>query len=59
MGKELKYRLVPIDRPGHDLCFSIDPVRLYKLGWQAPKSFEERLTETVDWYQNNPKWLAR
>jgi dTDP-glucose 4,6-dehydratase len=59
MGRELSYRLVPVDRPGHDLCFSVDPSRLYELGWQAPDTFEERLTETVNWYQNNPKWLSR
>jgi dTDP-glucose 4,6-dehydratase len=59
MGCELRYRLVPVDRPGHDLCFSIDPGKLYKLGWQAPNSYEERLTQTVHWYQTNPKWLVR
>jgi dTDP-D-glucose 4,6-dehydratase len=41
------------------LCFSVDPIRLYELGWQAPRSFKERLTETVEWYQNNLEWLTR
>jgi dTDP-glucose 4,6-dehydratase len=59
MGRELSYRLVPVDRPGHDLCFSVDPGRLYELGWQAPDSYTKRLTQTVDWFQNNPEWLAR
>ena len=59
MGRELFYRLVPVDRPGHDLCFSVDPGRLYELGWQAPNTFEERLTQTVNWYNNNPEWLSR
>jgi dTDP-glucose 4,6-dehydratase len=59
MGCELSYRLVPVDRPGHDLCFSVDPGKLYELGWQAHKSFEQRLTETVDWYQTNTEWLSR
>jgi dTDP-glucose 4,6-dehydratase len=59
MGRELSYQLVPVDRPGHDLCFSVDPGQLYTLGWQAPKSYKERLTETVNWYINNPEWLTR
>jgi dTDP-glucose 4,6-dehydratase len=59
MGRELQYSLVPVDRPGHDLCFSVDPGKLYKLGWQAPVSFEQRLTQTVEWYINNPEWLTR
>ena len=54
MGKELKYQLVPIDRPGHDLCFSVDPGKLYDLGWREPVSFEQRLLQTVNWYLENP-----
>jgi dTDP-glucose 4,6-dehydratase len=57
MGKELKYRLVPIDRPGHDLCFSVDPGKLYDLGWTEPVSFEQRLLQTVNWYIENPNWI--
>ena len=59
MGCELQYSLVPVDRPGHDLCFSGDPGKLYELGWQAPDSHEVRLTQTVEWYINNPEWLTR
>jgi dTDP-glucose 4,6-dehydratase len=59
MDCELSYRLVPVDRPGHDLCFSVDPRKLYELGWHASDSYEERLTETVNWYNNNPEWLVR
>jgi dTDP-glucose 4,6-dehydratase len=59
MGRELRHRLVPVDRPGHDLCFSVDPGKLYELGWQAPNSYEQRLTQTVHWYQANPDWLTR
>jgi dTDP-glucose 4,6-dehydratase len=57
MGKELKYRLVPVDRPGHDLCFSVDPSKLYDLGWTEPVSFEQRLLQTVNWYLENPNWV--
>jgi dTDP-glucose 4,6-dehydratase len=59
MGCELSYQLVPVDRPGHDLCFSVDPGRLYTLGWQAPDCYTKRLTQTVNWFQDNPEWLTR
>jgi dTDP-glucose 4,6-dehydratase len=59
MGRELRYQLIPVDRPGHDLCFSVDPGKLYELGWEAPNSYEQRLTQTVEWYQANPEWLTR
>jgi len=57
IGKKLKYKLIPIDRPGHDLCFSIDPKKLYDLGWTEPKPFLTRLEETVHWYLKNQHWL--
>lgn len=57
MNTELKYNLVPVDRPGHDLCFSVNPDKIYKLGWTEPKSFKERLEETVQWYMKNTDWL--
>lgn len=59
MGQKLKYKLVPVDRPGHDLCFSVNPAKIYDLGWQAPRSFEQRLRHTVEWYQANSEWLSR
>jgi dTDP-glucose 4,6-dehydratase len=59
MNCELSYQLIPVDRPGHDLCFSVDPGKLYDQGWQAPKTFEVRLGETVDWFLANPDWLTR
>jgi dTDP-glucose 4,6-dehydratase len=55
---KLSYQLIPVDRPGHDLCFSIDPSKLYDLGWIEPVSFEERLSQTVKWYCDNPHWLT-
>jgi dTDP-glucose 4,6-dehydratase len=57
IGKELKYKLIPVDRPGHDLCFSINPKKLYDLGWKEPKPFLTRLEETVQWYLKNQHWL--
>jgi dTDP-glucose 4,6-dehydratase len=59
MNKDLKYKLIPVDRPGHDLCFSVDPIKLYNLGWKEKLNFEDRLKETIDWYMANPEWLNR
>lgn len=59
MNKDVVIEFVPVDRPGHDLCFSVDPSKLYKLGWSEPLSIEERLKQTIDWYADNPEWLNR
>jgi dTDP-glucose 4,6-dehydratase len=46
-------------RPGHDLCYSIDPSKLYELGWQEPAAIDQRLAHTIQWYRDNPEWLNR
>ena len=46
------------DRPGHDMRYAIDSSKLRtKLGWQ-PKytDFAKGLSDTIDWYKNNPDW---
>ena len=59
LGKDLQYQLIPVDRPGHDLCYSIDPRKLFDMGWKDSKSIEQRILETIDWYKNNLEWLKR
>ena len=59
IGKELKYNLIPVDRPGHDLAFSVSPKKIYEAGWLPRKAFNEQLQETVEWYLNNQEWLYR
>lgn len=44
------------DRLGHDFRYSIDSRRIFDLGWRPKKSFEEALSETIEWYKNNEKW---
>ena len=47
------------DRPGHDLRYAIDASKINKeLGWRPTVTFEEGLSETIDWYLNNDVWLA-
>ena len=46
------------DRPGHDLRYAIDASKINKeLGWKPSVTFEEGLSETIDWYLNNHEWL--
>jgi dTDP-glucose 4,6-dehydratase len=46
------------DRPGHDLRYAIDASKINKeLGWKPSVTFEEGLSETIDWYLNNENWL--
>ena len=46
------------DRPGHDKRYAIDATKLStELGWKPSVTFEEGLSETIDWYLENQQWL--
>lgn len=46
------------DRPGHDRRYAIDASKINKeLGWQPSVTFEEGLSQTIDWYLQNTEWL--
>ncbi|HEX6914676.1 MAG TPA: dTDP-glucose 4,6-dehydratase [Chitinophagaceae bacterium] len=46
------------DRPGHDRRYAIDAGKINKeLGWKPTVTFEQGLSETIDWYLNNQEWL--
>lgn len=46
------------DRPGHDRRYAIDASKINKeLGWQPSVTFEEGLSQTIDWYLANTEWL--
>ena len=46
------------DRPGHDRRYAIDASKINKeLGWAPSVTFEEGLSETIDWYLANEEWL--
>ena len=47
------------DRPGHDRRYAIDARKLEKeLGWRPAETFETGIRKTVQWYLDNPDWVA-
>jgi len=47
------------DRPGHDRRYAIDATKIKdELGWTPAVTFEEGIRKTVDWYLDNPDWVA-
>ena len=46
------------DRPGHDFRYAIDCSKIKnELGWTPEHSFNQGLTETVQWYLHNHSWI--
>ena len=47
------------DRPGHDRRYAIDARKLEReLGWKPAETFETGIRKTVQWYLDNPGWVA-
>lgn len=47
------------DRPGHDRRYAIDASKINReLGWKPSVTFEEGLSETIDWFLSNEGWLT-
>jgi dTDP-glucose 4,6-dehydratase len=48
------------DRPGHDRRYAISSEKLMReTGWSAVTPFEKGLQATIEWYRQNPRWIAR
>jgi dTDP-glucose 4,6-dehydratase len=46
------------DRPGHDRRYAIDATKInQELGWKPTVTFEQGLSETIDWFLENKEWL--
>ena len=46
------------DRPGHDLRYAIDAIKLKnELNWVPSLQFQEGLEKTIDWYLENETWI--
>lgn len=47
------------DRPGHDRRYAIDASKVEReLGWRPVETFESGIRKTVQWYLDNPGWVA-
>jgi len=48
------------DRPGHDRRYAIDSSKIQsELGWTPSFTFENAITDTIDWYLKNENWWKR
>jgi dTDP-glucose 4,6-dehydratase len=47
------------DRPGHDRRYAVDASKVErKLGWRPAETFDTGIRKTVQWYLDNPGWVA-
>jgi len=45
------------DRPGHDRRYAMNTDKIMEeMGWEPTRTFHMALSDTVDWYVNNPEW---
>ncbi len=48
------------DRLGHDRRYAINPSLVEtELGWQPLETWQSGLSKTIQWYQENGKWIER
>jgi dTDP-glucose 4,6-dehydratase len=46
------------DRPGHDLRYAIDAIKVRReLDWSPAEALDTGLRKTVDWYLNHSEWV--
>jgi dTDP-D-glucose 4,6-dehydratase len=59
-GKPYKDQITYVtDRPGHDRRYAIDARKIeQELGWKPAETFETGIRKTVQWYLDNPEWVA-
>lgn len=59
LGKPDSLMKTVTDRPGHDRRYALTSAKLMReTGWAPLMTFDQGLQETVDWYRNNPEWVA-
>jgi dTDP-glucose 4,6-dehydratase len=44
------------DRKGHDLRYAVDSSKIRALGWAPAHDFDDRISDTVDWYRTRGDW---
>ena len=45
-------------RPGHDLHYALNGLKMAKLGWKAPVDFENSFVRTIKWFAEHRTWLG-
>lgn len=58
MGKEFKFEFEDFHktRPGHDLRYALDPIKILKDGWSAPIRLDQTLEEVISHVRHNSEW---
>jgi dTDP-glucose 4,6-dehydratase len=59
-GKPYREQIAYVtDRLGHDRRYAIDARKIEReLGWKPAETFESGIRKTVQWYLDNPDWVA-
>ena len=60
-GQSYKTQITYVtDRPGHDRRYAIDARKIEReLGWKPAETFDTGIRKTVQWYLDNPEWVAQ
>lgn len=59
LGKPASLVEFVTDRPGHDFRYAVDSSKARReLGWRHEVEWENGLRQTVEWYRDNPAWVA-
>jgi dTDP-glucose 4,6-dehydratase len=45
------------DRPGHDVRYALENVKLAALGWQSQVEWEQGMRQTIRWFADHRQWL--
>ena len=59
-GKSYRAQIAFVaDRPGHDRRYAVDAGKIEReLGWRPAETFDTGIRKTVQWYLDNPAWVA-
>lgn len=57
LGKDASFIEHVEDRPGHDVRYAVNSDKIRRIhNWKPEHTFEERLLDVVQWYQDNQSW---
>lgn len=59
MNAPLNFKMVDFhsSRPGHDLRYALNGIKMSTMGWAPPASLHESLEKVVKWGFEHPEWL--